>query len=199
MSTSLLSLRLSHGRGRSGVVVRRLVLAFVLFLAPAASAQRDPEVAVADRPAADEGWSVKGGLGFTADPETFLVNLEAQKTIGDWLAVGPMVQLGFDDDWTIFAPTLNATVRPFHFTSDGWDRIVPYAFVGAGLGVLHDDDARNDETSAGFLIDLGTGLEFRVTEHVYLGSQVMFDFLPKQTQGQKFVFAWQIGGLRYAF
>lgn len=185
--------------GIAGLAVAALAAMVPALLPEKVSAQDATGDPIARRPAADEGWSVKGGLGFTANPDTFLMNLEAQRTIGDWLAIGPMLQLGFDDHWTFAAPTLDATVRPFHFSGEGWERIVPYAFVGAGVGILHDDDARGDDTSAGLLIDVGGGIEFRVTEHVYLVTQMMFDFLPEQTQGQKFVYAWQVGGLRYAF
>jgi hypothetical protein len=176
-----------------------LATASPLLAEPAAAQQETSDDVIADQPAADEGWSVKGGVGLTENPDTFLLNFEAQRTVGDWLAVGPMVQLGFDDDWTFVAPTLNATIRPFHFSGEGWERIVPYGFAGAGIGIIDNDDAPNDKTSVGFLIDLGTGLEFRITERVYLGSQVMFNFLPQQTSGQKFFFSWQVAGLRYAF
>lgn len=147
----------------------------------------------------DEGWSARAGIGFTANPTTFLMNLEAQYAFDDWIAVGPMLQLGLDDHYAIVAPTLNVTFKYADLPGRDFDRLVPYTFGGMGFAVIDDDRARNDKTSTGFMIDLGAGVEYQLTDNLFLGTQVMFDFLPQQTQGQKFIFAWQIGGLRYAF
>ena len=56
------------------------------------------------------GWSLRAGLGFTADPDTFLLNFEVPYAFDRWVSVGPMFQIGFDKHDTIIAPTLNVTV-----------------------------------------------------------------------------------------
>lgn len=147
----------------------------------------------------DEGWSARAGIGFTANPTTFLMNLEAQYAFSEWIAVGPMLQLGLDDHYAIVAPTMNVTFKFADLPGPTFDRLIPYTFGGLGLAVINDDRARNDKTSTGFMIDLGAGIEYQLTDNLFLGTQMMFDFLPQQTQGQKFIYAWQIGGLRYAF
>lgn len=149
----------------------------------------------------DMGWSARAGLGFTANPTTFLLNFEAPYSFNEWLAVGPMLQVGIDeeDDYTIVAPTMNVMLKYPDLRGTGFDRVVPYAFAGLGLAVIDDDNANNDKTSTGFLIDVGAGVEYQLTDRLFLGTQMMFDFLPSQTQGQHFIFAWQVGGLRYAF
>jgi len=89
--------------------------------------------------AARTGWSIRTGLGFTADPDTFLLNFE-----------------------------------------------LPYAFD-------------RWVSSAGFLVNFGFGLEYQLSERFFLGSQMMFNFLPEETLDEKFFYSWQIGGLRIAF
>ena len=34
---------------------------------------------------------------------------------------------------------------------------------------------------------------------VFFGSQMMFNFLPEETEDETFIFAWQLGGIRFAF
>lgn len=147
----------------------------------------------------DEGWSARAGMGFTANPTTYLMNLEVQRALDDWIAVGPMLQLGLDDHYAIVAPTMNVTLKLPDLPGRNFDRFIPYTFAGLGFAVINDDHAHNDKTSAGFMVDLGAGVEYQLTDNLFLGTQMMFDFLPQQTQGQNFIFAWQIGGLRYAF
>lgn len=146
-----------------------------------------------------EGWSARAGIGFTGNPSTFLLNFEAPYAFNPWVALGPMIQVGLDDDYTITAPTLNATVKFPDFLGPAFDRVVPYALGGLGLAVIENEDAPNDKRSVGFLIDFGLGVEYQLSDRLFVGTQMMFDIMPKQTQGQKFIYAWQIGGLRYAF
>ncbi len=50
-----------------------------------------------------------------------------------------------------------------------------------------------------FPIDTGVGVEYPLSEKVFLGTQMMFNFLPKVTKNEGFIFAWQIAGIRFAF
>ena len=50
-----------------------------------------------------------------------------------------------------------------------------------------------------FLINFGFGLEYQLTQSLFLGSQMMFNFLPKDTLGENFFYSWQIVGARVAF
>jgi len=171
--------------------------ALALMTAGAGIAQEPPRDDAGGSMATRSGWSARAGVGFTADPDTFLLNFELPYDVAPWVAVGPMLQLGLKDDYTIAAPSLNATVKPP--LSGPLERLMPYGFAGVGLAVIDDDDEPRDDTDAGFMIDVGAGLEYRLTERVFVGTQVMFDFLPDETNGQEFIFGWQIAGLRYAF
>jgi hypothetical protein len=163
------------------------------------SENRSPGDPISDPGGPAEGWSARAGIGFTDSPTTFLVNLEVPYAFNEWIAVGPMFQLGLDDDYTIAAPTLNVTVKYPDLPGRALERVLPYAFAGLGFAVIDEDNARGDNTSTGFLIDAGVGVEYQLSDRVFIGTQMMFDFLPKQTQGQHFIYAWQVGGLRYAF
>ena len=154
-------------------------------------------------PAPDEGplsgWSVRAGIGFIDDPTAFLVNVELPYAFDRWVAVGPMFQIGLDDNNTIVAPTLNLSVGIPDLPGEDFDALRPYGFAGVGFAWIEDDNRRNDDSSAGFLVNFGFGLELEVTRHFYVGSQMSFNFLPERTLGQDFFYAWQVGGLRLAF
>lgn len=187
----------------------------LLFAAPAALAQNwgeDPDdgssaAAPASRPApsrashrsAAAGWSFQTGVGFTADPETFLMNFEAPYAFNEWFSAGPAMQVGLEKDRTIVAPSGNLRLTVPDLPGRDFDRLHPYVFAGMGLAYLEKDKGRNDGDGVGFLVDTGFGLEFQVSEKVFLGSQMMFNFLPKETKNEGFYYAWQIAGIRFAF
>jgi Outer membrane protein beta-barrel domain len=145
------------------------------------------------------GWSVRAGVGFTAGPGTTLLNLEAPYVFDRWVSAGPMFQIGLDKHDTIVAPTANVTVTIPDLPGDDFDRLHPYALIGMGFAVIEDDNRQNDNSSAGFLINFGFGLEYRVSNHFFLGSQMIFNFLPEETLDQNFFYSWQVGGVRVAF
>ncbi len=149
--------------------------------------------------AARTGWSIRTGLGFTADPDTFLLNFELPYAFDRWVSAGPMLQVGIDSDETIVAPTANVTVTIPDLPGERYDRLHPYCLIGMGFAVLEDDSRRNNKRSAGFLVNFGFGLEYQLSERFFLGSQMMFNFLPEETLDEKFFYSWQIGGLRIAF
>ncbi len=193
--------------------------AAVLFTAPLANAQdwgddgdedwsnseptparpRNSSSPSSSRRSAAAGWSVRAGLGFTADPETFLLNFEAPYAFNEWVSAGPMMQIGLEDHRTIVAPTANLTLRVPDLPGRAFDGVQPYAFAGMGFAYIEKDRGRNDGDGVGFLIDTGVGVEYQVSEKVFLGTQMMFNFLPKETKGEGFIYAWQIAGIRFAF
>ena len=145
------------------------------------------------------GWSLRAGIGFTADPDTFLLNFEMPYAFDQWVSAGPMFQIGLDDHNTIVAPTVNVTVTVPDLPGQDYDRVHPYGFVGMGFAYLEDDNRRNDNSSTGFLINFGFGLEYQVSEKFFLGSQMMFNFLPEETLEEHFFYSWQVGGARISF
>ncbi len=145
------------------------------------------------------GWSFRGGIGFTDDPNAFLMNFELPYAFDQWVSAGPMMQVGLHNDNTIVAPTLNITVTVPDLPGKDFDRIHPYSFAGIGFAYLKDDDRQRNDNDTGFLINFGFGLEYQLTQSLFLGSQMMFNFLPKDTLGENFFYSWQIIGARVAF
>ncbi len=145
------------------------------------------------------GWSARIGIGFIDDPNAFLLNLEAPYVFDQWVSAGPMFQIGLDNNNTIVAPTMNVTVTIPHLPGEKLDRIHPFGFVGMGFAYIEDDNRRNDNSSAGFLINFGFGVEYQISDNVLLGSQMMFNFLPEEVLDERFFYAWQIGGVRISF
>lgn len=145
------------------------------------------------------GWSLRAGIGFTDDPNSLLLNFELPYAFDQWVSAGPMFQIGLDDNNTIIAPTLNVTVTVPDLPGKDFDRIHPFGFIGMGFAVIEDDNRRNDNSSAGFLINFGFGLEYQMSDSFFLGSQMIFNFLPEETLDEHFFYSWQVLGARIAF
>ncbi|MFO0689898.1 MAG: outer membrane beta-barrel protein [Myxococcota bacterium] len=146
------------------------------------------------------GWSFQGGIGFTADPDTFLMNFEAPYAFNRWFSFGPAMQVGINDHRTIVAPTGNLRLTIPDLPGRAFDRVHPYAIAGMGFAVIDNDtNGRDNSAATGFLIDFGAGVEYQVSEKVFLGTQMIFNVLPDQVKGEHFYFAWQLGGIRFAF
>jgi opacity protein-like surface antigen len=145
------------------------------------------------------GWSFRAGLGFTDDPSSLLLNLEAPYAFDQWVSAGPMFQIGIDDNNTIVAPTLNVTVTIPDLPGEDFDLIHPFGFIGMGFAVIEDDNRRNDNSSTGFLVNFGFGVEYQLSDHFFLGTEMMFNFLPEETLDEHFFYSWQVLGARFAF
>ena len=148
---------------------------------------------------AHTGWSARAGIGFTADPDTLLLNFELPYAFDRLVFAGPMFQVGLNGDERIFAPTANVGVTIPDLPGEKFDRLHPFALIGMGFAVLEDDDRSKNKTSAGFLITLGIGVEYQLSDRFYLGSQMMFNILPEETLDEKFFYSWQVGGMRITF
>ncbi len=150
--------------------------------------------------AAPPGWSIQTGIGFTADPDTFLLNLDAPYAFNDWISFGPAIQIGLESERTLVAPTANLRVTIPDLPGRAFDRVHPYGIAGMGFAVIENDNGRRDgDAAVGFLIDFGAGVEYQVSEKVFLGTQMIFNLLPGEVKREEFYFAWQIAGIRFDF
>ena len=147
----------------------------------------------------DSTISARGSIGFTADPDTFLMTLEVPWKADDLVSVGPLFQLGFSDDHVLVAPTLEVYLTP-RLTDDLRD-IHPYAHMGMGFMYLEKDHRRagRDEKDADFLLATGLGVEYAVQQNLFVGTGFLFDFVPAGVAGERFIFGWQMLTLRAAF
>lgn len=146
--------------------------------------------------------SIAASLGFTADPGSFLLGFEVPFNVTDDVSVGPLLQLGLDDDWTIVAPTAN--VR-YAFDLSGASnpdvrRLRPFVQGGLGFAYLEKErSGRSDRDDTGFLFNMGGGVEYFITDNFALGSNVMFNILPDEVVDEHFFFSWQVGTARFVF
>ena len=145
------------------------------------------------------GWSLRAGVGFIDDPSALLLNFELPYAFDQWVSAGPMLQVGTSNHNTIVAPTLNVTAKIADLPGEVFDRLIPFGFVGMGFAYIEDDNRANDNSSAGFLVDFGFGVELKISEHFFIGTQMMFNFLPEKTLEEDFFYSWQVGSVRIAF
>jgi hypothetical protein len=151
--------------------------------------------------------SVQGGLGFTAGPDAFLLGFEADVEIGNGLSLGPMLQLGLDEDFTLVSPAAYA-----RYTFDlsqaeappELRRIQPYVQGGLGFTYINIDVPNIpfvdiDDDDIGFLFNLGFGADYPITDSLSLGSKMLFNILPADVFNENFYFSWEVVALRYRF
>ncbi len=168
-------------------------LALVATTVTAATAQDQRETA---------GPSLGISFGFTADPENFLLAFEAPFGVAPGVTVGPLLQLGLSDDWTIVAPSANVRYA-FDLSAASTPevrRLSPFIQGGLGFAYLdRDRSGRRDRDDTGFLFNMGGGIEYFVTEQFAVGSSIMFNVLPDSVIGENFFFSWQMGSARFLF
>jgi opacity protein-like surface antigen len=148
-------------------------------------------------------WSASGGIGFTLDPGTFLMTLGIEYADEGGFSAGPLVQFGVSDNNTIIAPTVNGrySFDLSHLEDEILQKFRP--FVQGGLGFAYIDKDRNapkkDKDDVGFLMNMGLGLEYQVSDSVTLGNNLLFNVLPDKTARQNFFFSWQFATVRFHF
>lgn len=161
----------------------------------AESEQKEP----AKRQSSDSWISVRGGLGFTADPNTFLMSIDVPFTITELFAAGPQLRLGVSDDEVYLAATVQGYVTPR--IGGDLDVIRPYGSLGLGIAFLDKDGRRRgrDDEDVDFLLTPGFGVEYAFDDAMFVGTGVQLDVIPGGVAGERFVFSWQVVTFRAAF
>jgi opacity protein-like surface antigen len=168
--------------------------------AAAGTAQSPPSTAPSE-PADQTGWSARAGLGFTLDPTNLLLTIEAPYMVTNNFGVGPLVQFALSDDWLMIMPTANLHYRFDLSRADSptLRPLSPFLQGGLGFGWLEADTAFGDVDDTGFLLNVGFGFEYAISEKVSLGNNVLFNILPTEVVGETFIFSWQFATVRYRF
>ena len=183
---------------RSSLLVRAALLLALGLGIPATSLAQD---AGSSPPAQTEQsrLSIRGSVGFAASPEMFQMTVEAPWVFNDIVSVGPLFQLGFSDDDTLFAPTVQVYFNPR--LGGELDALRPYGHMGMGLVYLENDDRApgRDDKDVDFLFTIGLGVEYALREDFLVGTGMLFNVIPTGAVGQNFVFGWQLLMFRYAF
>jgi opacity protein-like surface antigen len=190
------------------------VLAITVLLAGSAAAQTDyPE----DRRTSSEGggagyrdegtFSLKPGLGFTASPDTFLLGFEGDYRVAEPFSLGLLTEVGIDSDLTIVSPQLFARYWPDlgELIDPDVSFIEPYLHLGIGFTWWDADvykGVNDDDTQ--FLLSPGFGVDFRINEHVAIGTQMLFNVIPGSIHDDTridddFYYSWEVIGVRFRF
>ncbi len=144
-------------------------------------------------------WAFRAGLGFTSGPDDFLLNFELPYRFDQYVSVGPMIQVGLEDNRFIVAPTANLTLTGANLFDGDMARFEPFAFGGIGFAVINNDDRGADTQDSGFLVNAGFGLDYLVSDRLTFGSRMIFNFLPGGTLEQRFFYSWEIVGVKINF
>ncbi len=147
--------------------------------------------------------SLRTGIGFTADPDAFLMGFELDYRIEDGFSLGTQVQVGVDDDLTLVSPVVfGRYTQNLGDFDGGLDRVDLYVQGGLGFTWWDVDRARNrggDDDDAAFLMNFGFGAEYRLTDHVSAGSHMLFNIIPGEIYDERFYFSWEVVSLRFRF
>lgn len=111
------------------------------------------------------------------------------------LSVGPWMQLGLAQDVVNLLVTANARWHFDFMERTRWNRVRPFAQGGLGLAYTKVGGAKATD----FTINMGLGFEVPITDHVTMGSDVMFSPILTRPAGGNWVFSWQFATLRYRF
>ena len=131
----------------------------------------------------------------TPDGTAFAVGFYGDYYINHNVSIGPLVQMGFTDD--LFQLGLTAQAKyTFHLADPA---LKPH--VQAGIGVIYADldrSAGRDDDDSSFLIPLGLGAEYKLTNSVWLDTTVLFNFTDLDVRNENF-FVTLLVGLKFPF
>ena len=172
-----------------------LIVTGLLFIGASALAESHEEV---NQSADQGGWAVRGGIGFMASPEAFLMNFEGEYRFPANVALGAAMQLGLKSKLTVVSPVAYGRYifAMDQASSEQARRLEPYLQFGTGL-THRDRDSRGDDT--GFLLNFGGGLDYRLDDSVSVGTRMLFNFVPGNVFGDAFYFSWEMASFRWHF
>jgi hypothetical protein len=150
-------------------------------------------------------FSLRTGLGFTSDPTTFLMGFEGDYEVADQFSLGVHVQLGVEDD-LIVSPVAYGRYR-FDLSELDADLAPLEPSIRAGLGFSYwekDLPAGREDDDLQFLMNFGTGVEYRLNPNLAVGTLVHFNIIPTEMFEDReyddtFYFGWEVVTLRYTF
>jgi len=147
-------------------------------------------------------FSVRTGLGFSIDPDSFLLGFEGDYAFDEHVSTGVLVELGVDDDLIFVSPVAYGRYRfDLADLTDEESVHALFPYVQGGLGLTHwdDDDRVGDDDDTEFLLNVGFGVEYEVAEDVSVVSQMLFNIVPDKIFGERFYYSWEVMSVRYRF
>jgi hypothetical protein len=142
--------------------------------------------------------SLGASLGFFADdPGGVNLGFEMPINVNRNFSIGPWATVGLADDFLLVFGSANFRYHFDVFESRKLRKLRP--FLQGGMGVAYYDDDRTRDDDTGFLLNMGLGADYEITDHVILGSNMMFNTVPTFRPSRAFYWTWQFLSLRYRF
>lgn len=173
---------------KKGLIPAVCTLLLVLLVAQAVDAQEIP--ATASRAGKFVFGAGLGLQGDTPDGTAFALGLSGDFFLTNELSIGPLLQMGFTGD--LFQLGLTAQVK-YTFDLPQIPALKPR--IEAGIGFIYADldrpEGSVDDTS--FLIPLGLGAEYKLSDRISLDSTLLFNFTDLDIRGESFFITWLVG------
>jgi opacity protein-like surface antigen len=143
-------------------------------------------------------FSIGANIGAAASPNagTFDLGFEAPIDFTRHFSLGPWLQVGMADDVTALLVSANARYSFDVFEGAKLRKLRPY--MQGGLGIAYAKP-KNVDGETEFLINMGFGAEYEVSDSVFVGSDVMLNTIPTTSTQNAFVLSWQFARIRYRF
>ncbi len=131
-----------------------------------------PAQAADQKPGTWTGGGALGFLGNTPDGTAFALNFNAEGFITRNVSLGPLLQLGFTGDLTQIG--LSGQAKYWIDIPNTQAKLT----VQGGLGFVHADFLRDDTS---WLIPLGVGLDYAVSQRISLNATFLLNFTDLET------------------
>ncbi|MBL8896225.1 MAG: hypothetical protein JNM84_01295 [Planctomycetes bacterium] len=150
----------------------------------------------------NDEWTFQTGAGFTLDPDMFLIPFVLEARIAEDFYLGPSVQLAHSNSREFLGLGVEGRVEladPVWESDDFFDRVVPFVTGGIGAAYLEKQDRARKDDDWALMLNAGIGAEYRIDEHVSIGSRVVLDWFADDLVGERSMFAWHVVTLRFRF
>lgn len=139
-----------------------------------------------------------GGLGLqaaTPDGTAFALGFTGDYYLTQGFSIGPLLQMGFTGD--LFQLGFTGQAK-YTFDIKEIPALKPH--IQAGIGFIYSNLDRDGghEEDVSFLIPLGIGTEYRLTNSVSLDTTFLFNFTNLDVRDNHFFFTWLVG-VKYRF
>ncbi len=143
--------------------------------------------------------TVGGNVGFIRTTQAtglLELGLEAPIHITKNYSVGPWMQLGVAKSTVELLFSANSRYTVDVFTTGNLRKLRPYLQGGLGVAYLKVKGAKG---IAEFMINMGLGAEYQLSDHMFVASDVMFNIPVSAAGGAGTTTSWQFASLRYRF
>ena len=144
-------------------------------------------------------FTLGAGLGphfDTSDGTAFALGCYGDYYLTHGFSVGPLLQIGFTGD--LFQLGFTAQAK-YTFDLAGFPDLKPH--VQGGIGIIYADldrSGRRDEDDTSFLIPLGGGVEYKLSNSVSLETTFLVNFTGLDVRNDNVFYTWLIG-LKFPF